>query len=79
MIKLNTEEKKDLVRILGFYIHDLYSNANALENKIRLLRTDKGAEASVEVWEAKIEMQEAYGKKLKELRNKIKDMEVSDA
>lgn len=75
---LNEADKKELVYILGFYIHDLHSNTCALDTKIRLLKTNKGTEASVAVWEGKIDKQEAYAKKLEELRDKVKDLEVSD-
>lgn len=78
MGKLNKEEKKDLVRILGFYIHSLLSDVCALENKIRLVGGVKGAAASCICWEDKIDKQDAYAKKLEKLRNKIKEWEVSD-
>ena len=78
MAKLNEEEKKELVHILGFYIHSLYSETCALENKIRLLKANKGTKASIVIWGLKIETQEAYAKKLELLRDKVKDMEVSD-
>ena len=69
------EDKKELVHILGFYIHTLYSDICGLENKIRLLKSRDDTEARVEVYADKIDRQEAYAKKMKKLRKKIKERE----
>lgn len=75
---LNEADKKELVYILGFFIHDLESNSVSLENRIRLGAGKKEVEVNIMAWERKIDTQREYQKKLEELRDKVKDLEVKE-